>query len=74
MSRIIICVGFIDVTFRCMCWPSTNNSYSYSGYRKKHGIKLQIITVSDGIIFKEGPCIGNIHDAKIRIYNNFFLL
>lgn len=42
--------GFVDGTFRDVCWLTENQQKVYFGYKKHHGIKFQRIVLPDSII------------------------
>lgn len=55
--------GFVDGTLKLVCRPSRNQRRWYSGYKKRHTIKFQVITTPDGLIsYLVGPFEGKLGD------------
>ena len=52
-SPIPNCWGFIDGTARAMCRPTANQEMCYSGHKRFHCIKFQVITVIHQYIRRE---------------------
>ena len=56
--------GFIDGTCRPNCRPTFNQRLLYSGHKRVHGLKFQIISTPNGLIANLfGPVEGRKHDA-----------
>ena len=56
--------GFIDGTCRPICRPTFNQRLLYSGQKRVHGLKFQIISTPNGLIANLfEPVEGKKHDA-----------
>ncbi|KAG8226421.1 hypothetical protein J437_LFUL012517 [Ladona fulva] len=44
------CWGFIDGTARAICRPSINQQEYYSGHKRLHCLKYQLILIPDGMM------------------------
>lgn len=42
--------GFIDCTIRSTCRPIRSQELVYTGYKKRHGMKFQAVTIPNGLI------------------------
>lgn len=60
--------GFIDGTMRAICRPKQNQRLYYSGYKKCHAIKFQVVTTPDGLMSHlGGPWPGHRGDWGMYI-------
>ena len=56
--------GFIDGTLRKTCRPNRFQKAAYSGHKRAHGIKFQLVLAPDGLIVSLfGPIAGSRHDS-----------
>jgi len=56
--------GFIDGTLRRTCRPTYFQRAAYSGHKRSHGIKFQLVLAPDGLIVSLfGPIAGARHDS-----------
>jgi hypothetical protein len=61
----IDCVwGFLDGTLKGICRPGINQEVTYSGHKRKHGLKYQALSTPNGLIAHcYGPVEGRRHDS-----------
>ena len=58
--------GFLDGTFVGIARPIYRQKLTYSGYKKKHGIKFQGLVTPDGLIASlAGPFMGEVNDNRM---------
>ena len=58
------CCGFVDGTVHSVCRPGEGQRQLYNGHKRVHGIKLQLIVCSDGMIANLfEPIEGRRHDS-----------
>ena len=56
--------GFIDGTLRGIARPRIGQHLTYSGHKRKHGLKYQGIALPNGLIgYLWGPTLGRRHDS-----------
>ena len=59
------CIGFLDGTVLGVARPGSlaAKNFEYNGHRRKHALKLQMLTGQDGMLYHGfGPMEGRIHD------------
>ncbi len=60
------CFGFLDGTLRPTCRPKFGQRSLFSGHRRTHGIKFEMVTLPNGIVaWLAGPYEGRRHDAYV---------
>jgi hypothetical protein len=63
--------AFIDGTLRRTCRPSYFQRLAYSGHKRSHGIKFQMVIAPDGLIVTLfGPIVGSRHDSYMLAESN----
>jgi hypothetical protein len=63
--------GFIDGTLRGICRPSRGQRAQYSGHKRRHGLKFQIVSLPNGLIAHlHGPQDGRRHDITLLRESN----
>ncbi|KAE8216896.1 hypothetical protein CF319_g8875 [Tilletia indica] len=57
--------GFIDGTVRPIARPTRGQRNFYSGHKRIHGIKFQVVVALDGLVWIHGPHEGRRNDAFV---------
>lgn len=58
--------GFIDGTLNATCRPVVDQEQFYSGHKRKHGYKFQLVVTPDGLVSSlMGPFIGRRGDWRM---------
>jgi hypothetical protein len=60
------CFGFLDATLRPTCRPHTGQRAIFSGHKRVHGLKFEMLALPNGMIgWLYGPFDGRRHDSFI---------
>lgn len=60
------CIGFVDGTVRPICRPTEGQKYVYSGHKRCHGLKYQMVVGPNGMVLNlYGPVLGTRHDTYL---------
>ncbi|KAE8180490.1 hypothetical protein CF336_g9270 [Tilletia laevis] len=68
--------GFVDGTVRPTARPTRNQREYYSGHKRHHGLKYQIVIGPDGMIWVYGPASARrndsfvLHDSQLHSWLN----
>ncbi len=74
-ARAMGIMGYIDGTIKRICKPTLFQAVCYSGHKKLHGMKYQIVTGADGIMYNVyGPVEGRRHDITLLHKSNLLAL
>jgi hypothetical protein len=66
VSEILGCFGFLDATLRPTCRPKFGQRSIFSGHKRLHGLKFEMVSLPNGMIaWLSGPFDGRRHDSFI---------